>query len=147
MHSHFDTITALLPAGHWEKTSTSGDRTNLELKVAFGHLVSAGSILDSDPVGAFQLTYDAARKGMQLYLGLIGIRITATGGHYAYVRVAESGIFQSRAFLSFREMRILRNRWEYPTSEGDLQEMQFVRTFVDSTKSILDEIQELVAGR
>lgn len=105
-----------LPSGHFEAVEKNPEHVQTLLLAAELHSMSASKIGETDPVGAFQLFYDAARKTLQAYLATGGFRITALGGHYAYVRFAESGVFEDSVFLNFREMRILRNMVEYPES-------------------------------
>ncbi|MDE2409645.1 MAG: hypothetical protein KGL72_05000 [Actinomycetales bacterium] len=83
------------------------------------HLKSSEIIRDIDPSGAYQLAYDGARKAIQALLMAFGLRITAAGGHYAFVKIAESGISANPGWLHFRVMRQQRNTIEYP--EGSHQ--------------------------
>ena len=70
-----------------------------------------------DPVGSFQLAYDAARKSLAALLIVQGLRSTSGGGHLAVydAALAQFGRGAGRATIrEFAWMRRLRNRSEYP---------------------------------
>ncbi len=129
-----------LEPGQWEVVESGLISAVADLEVAKAHLKSASIVVDADPIGSFQLTYDAARKGIQALLLAVGVRITAGGGHYAFVRVAESSAFRSPSFREFREMRIHRNQVEYPSPEVAPLPPAFVLEALRHASSMIDEV-------
>jgi hypothetical protein len=99
---------------HIEETDTDRNDALAELSIAKLHLKSSEAISEMDSVGSYQLAYDGARKAIQALLMSYGLRVTSAGGHYAFVKIAESGISESPCWFQFRTMRQLRNALEYP---------------------------------
>lgn len=137
-------VASSLPSGHIEFVEPSFDYAISSLEVARLHLESAETISETDLVGAYQLVYDAVRKSIQGFLGAHGLRITAAGGHYAYVRVSESGLFVDPAFNEVRQMRILRNAAEYPEATPQQFESSLVIEAKSSAQRIVAEIAALI---
>lgn len=79
------------------------------------HLRSASQILDGDPGGSFQLSYDAARKSLTAILLIQGLRHTSQGGHIAVEQAITGRFPEVDDFGAIRWMRPLRNQTEYPT--------------------------------
>lgn len=89
------------------------------LDQAEAHLGTSEQAGGKDPVGEFQLAYDAARKSMAAILMNQGLRPTSAGGH---VVVGEAVLAQldpplGEVFKPFRWMRPLRNDSEYPSAD------------------------------
>ena len=59
-----DMVTRLIEAGELERVTASEVQARAMLVDARRHLGSARSIVESDPLGAYVLTYDAARKAI-----------------------------------------------------------------------------------
>jgi hypothetical protein len=110
-----DDLRRLLDAGLLEEVAPHGEDALLRLDEAERHLASAEQIAATDPNGAFQLAYDAARKAATAHMLARGLRVTnqpgahATTGRYALVTLGE-------AFAPFDRMRRRRNRSEYGTT-------------------------------
>jgi hypothetical protein len=110
-----DDVRGLLDAGLLEEVAPHGEDALLRLDEAERHVTSAEQIAATDPNGAFQLAYDAARKAATAHMLARGLRVTnqpgahATTGRYALIELGE-------AFASFDRMRRRRNRSEYGTS-------------------------------
>jgi hypothetical protein len=110
-----DDLRRLLDAGFLEVVAPHGEDALLRLGEAERHLASAEQIAGSDPNGAFQLAYDAARKAVTAHMLARGLRVTnqpgahVTTGRYALIELGE-------AFAPFDRMRRRRNRSEYGTS-------------------------------
>lgn len=77
------TVDAMLTTGELERVPPSAEHAAELLTQAHKHLASAGHIAEDDPAGAFQLTYDAARKALWAVLENQGLRPTSRGGHIA----------------------------------------------------------------
>lgn len=66
------------------------------------HIGLAAQGTDSDPAGALQLAYDAARKAAAALLATQGLRATTRGGHIAVLEAARAqfndkgGAYQGR---------------------------------------------------
>jgi hypothetical protein len=110
-----DDLRRLLDAGLLEEVAPHGEEAHLRLDEAERHLASAEQIAATDPNGAFQLAYDAARKAATAHMLARGLRVKnqpgahATTGRYALAELGE-------AFAPFDRMRRRRNRSEYGTS-------------------------------
>lgn len=110
-----DDLRRLLDTGLMEEVERDEDGASARLDEAERHLESAERIASEDPNGAFQLTYDAARKAITAHMLARGLRVTnrpgghATTGRYAVAELGET-------FRPFDRMRRRRNRSEYGTS-------------------------------
>jgi hypothetical protein len=120
-----------------------------DLSAAFKHLESAHRIYMTDPAGAFQLAYDAARKCLQGLLALEGLRVRnpPRGNHYTFVLVGQSGLVDVEVWRPLNWMRELRNKTEYlepdslPASLEDTQQaMVFVAMMLEETKELFPRI-------
>jgi hypothetical protein len=76
-------IDALLDNRDLERVPASAEHAAKLIGDAQRHVASARRIADEDPVGAFQLLYDAARKALCAILENQGLRPTSRGGHIA----------------------------------------------------------------
>ncbi len=137
-------ITLALPPGQYERVQTGLADAENDLTNARRHLESAQTIAKLDPVGSYQLAYDAARKSIQAVLTALGLRITSAGGHYGFVRVAESGIFEAPAWREFRTMRIVRNQVEYPETSAPLLDEKTVRFAIECGDYMQQEATQLL---
>jgi hypothetical protein len=136
----------ILKAEHFEFVATGLTEAAWDLSNATKHLASATSIRDSDPVGAFQLAYDAARKSAQAVLSAHGLRITHHGGHFAFVVFAESGYFSSNGWSQLRNLRKVRNRIEYPEHDFSLLGIDEVESALVSAWEMHREADGLIAA-
>jgi thioesterase domain-containing protein len=133
-----------LPADHFETVSTGLYEASFDIENARNHLSSATKIASLDPAGSYQLAYDAARKSLQAVLAFNGIRIKATGGHYAFVRVAECGIFKDPAWMELREMRRIRNLLEYPQDHFSAIEPAMIQRAIQHSMGMHTEAKLLI---
>ena len=78
-------IDGMLAAGQLERVTASREHAERLLAQARAHLAlaTAGSSADLDPIGAYQLLYDASRKALAAVLENQGLRATSRGGHVA----------------------------------------------------------------
>lgn len=110
-------IEAQLASGELEVVTASDELGQRLLVEATAHLVSARTISESDPAGAYQLAYDAARKACSALLAVQGLRATTRGGHIAVqeaVRDQFGGEGGVAAFRAFPRLRRTRAGAEYP---------------------------------
>mgnify|MGYP001403131637 CR=1 FL=1 len=92
------------------------DFDSVEAKVASSlrHLKTCEQVLSTDPEGAVQLAYDAARKVLDASLLLVGLRVHQRGGsHGSYLKIASSKLFSQETWVDLTWMRKLRNHSEY----------------------------------
>lgn len=101
-------IEALLGNGELERVQPSTTLAERMLAEANSHLTSARLLVETDPIAAFSLAYDAARKASAALLVPQGLRATSTGGHIAIqdaVRAQFSGDGELPAFKAFPRLR------------------------------------------
>jgi hypothetical protein len=112
-----DDIDALLANGELDRVQPSVPLGERMLDEARAHLRSARLLAEDDPVAAFSLAYDGARKASAALLAVQGLRATSRGGHIAIqdaVRAQFSGDGGLPAFRAFPRLRRTRNNFEYP---------------------------------
>lgn len=110
-------IEAQLASGELEVVTASDELAQRFLAEAAAHMASARTISESDPAGAYQLAYDAARKACSGLLAVQGLRATTRGGHIAVqeaVRDQFGGDGGVAAFRAFTRLRRTRAGAEYP---------------------------------
>lgn len=129
----------VLPVDHFESVMTGRNEAFFDLTNAKKHLESSKAISKSDPAGSYQLAYDAARKSIQAILALNGLRVRSAGGHFAFVRIAESGVFESEAWKELREMRRIRNLLEYPQDGSLILDSDAIALAIESAEEMVDE--------
>ncbi|SFS08720.1 HEPN domain-containing protein [Agrococcus baldri] len=112
-------LDAMLQRGQLQRAPASAELVFEYLHQAQAHLGTASRNVEEDPVGAFQLAYDAARKALASLLLMQGLRPTASGGHIVvYDAVfAQFGSVLGDVIRPFGGMRRLRNSSEYPSVE------------------------------
>jgi len=132
-----------------ERIPASRDHADLLLWQAGRHLSSARTIVSADPVGAYQLLYDAARKSLCAILENQGLRPTSRGGHIA---VYESVMAQleppmGKLLRPFDRMRRRRNEAEYPRVDAPAfdaddvtDEIPKVEDMLDLARRVLDQM-------
>jgi hypothetical protein len=132
------TIAELVASGRLEQIAPDTSEARALVAHAEAHLESAARILDADPVGAYQLAYDAARKAVAADMAASGYRAKADrpGAHAAVVAYAAEALVPDtdpNALLRFERMRRLRNRAEYggvtpgrPQVRADLQHAETI---------------------
>lgn len=110
----------------------TGVELNVEPSLARAEqqLSSAAEIIATDPVSAYILAYDAARRACTALLAEQGLRPTADRGHETVEKamVAQFG----GVFTRFNTLRRRRNELEYPTSPDDFSDVQ------EATKALRD---------
>ena len=131
-----DALDAMLARGELERVPPSRDHADLLPLQARRHVASAGAIAGSDPAGAYQLLYDAARKALAAVLENQGVRATSRGGHIA-VRDAVTAQLDpplGGALRPFDRLRRRRNQVEYPSAAAPS---------VDVAAKVLDQMSPL----
>jgi hypothetical protein len=108
----------LLADGRLQRVPANAELAHSYLDQARAHLGVSESNTECDPIGSFQLAYDAARKALASLLLMQGLRPTSRGGHIAvYDAVLAqfgSGVM-AETIRPFTSLRRLRNTTEYPS--------------------------------
>ncbi|WP_330186208.1 hypothetical protein KZZ52_51755 [Dactylosporangium sp. AC04546] len=135
-----EALDGMIARGELERVPASRDHADVLLAQARRHLVSADSIADSDPAGAYQLLYDAARKSLAAVLENQGLRATSRGGHIA-VREAVTAQLDpplGGVLRPFDRLRRRRNQVEYPSASAPSISADEVERDVPKVEQILD---------
>ena len=116
---------------------------------AAAHVDAAVAVLQVDAPGAFQLSYDAARKALAAILVNQGLRAKGDGAHMTLLEVARAQLHPPLGSVlgQFDWMRRLRNDTEYPDGRrqvadaSDVEEaVPVARQFIDLATRLLDEM-------
>ncbi len=102
--------------GHIERVEPDQATATGWLDDAARHIEAATKIAELDPIGAYVLAYDAARKSVAAALLMSGYRVLShPGSHQALAQYAESMADQTGepALTRFDRLRRNRNRSEY----------------------------------
>jgi len=142
-------LDGMIARGELERVPASREHAELLLGQAQRHLDSARVIAETDPAGAYQLLYDAARKALAAVLENQGLRATSRGGHIA-VREAVSAQLDpplGGIFRPFDRLRRRRNQAEYPSADepgfvaDDVgRDVPKVREIVAAVAKVLDQM-------
>lgn len=110
------TVREMLDAGRLESVEPDAESAEAAREESSQHLESARTIAESDPNGAYQLAYDAARKAVMASMRREGVRVRR--GEGAHAIAAEYAGHQLDHDLGRRldAMRRRRNRSEYGTA-------------------------------
>lgn len=109
-------IDGMLGRGEVERVRPSRDHAELLLGQARTHVIAAKLIASIDPIGGYQLLYDAARKALTAVLENQGLRPTSRGGHIAVYDAVAAQLEPplGKTLRPFDRMRRRRNDAEYP---------------------------------
>lgn len=142
-------IDALLAAGELERVAASREHADRLLAQAKAHSGAVAVIATVDPVGAYQLLYDAARKALCAVLENQGLRATSRGGHLVIYRAITAQLQPptGQVLRPFDRMRRRRNEAEYPTVDspvlvaGDVvRDLPKVEQLIELSGRVLDEM-------
>ncbi|SFJ77336.1 hypothetical protein SAMN05216275_11274 [Streptosporangium canum] len=106
--------------------------------------------MESDPIGAYQLLYDAARKALCAVLENQGLRASSRGGHIAVYEAVGAQLDPplGQSLRPFDRMRRRRNEAEYPRlgsprfSADDVRaDMAKVEAIVEIATKVIDQMQ------
>jgi hypothetical protein len=143
------TVDGMLARGELEQVPADRAHADLLLAQAHQHLRSAEAIAPFDPVGAYQLLYDAARKALNAVLENEGLRATSRGGHIAVLDAVSAQLDPPLGPIlrPFDRLRRRRNQAEYPASgqpgfdSGDVaRDLPKVREIVATAAKVLDQM-------
>ncbi|MEV0384127.1 hypothetical protein [Nonomuraea sp. NPDC050643] len=144
------TVEGMLGRGELERVAASRAQAEAMLDQAGRHVATARLAMDSDPIGAYQLLYDAARKSLGAILENQGLRASSRGGHIAVYEavVAQLDPPLGRSLRPFDRMRRRRNEAEYPRlgsarfgAEDIRADLPKVEAIMEIAATVLDEMQ------
>lgn len=144
-----EAVTTMLRDGTLERVSPSRQQADGLLDQARRHLKTAELAADDDPVGAYQLVYDAARKALCAILENQGLRATSRGGHVVVLEAVSAQLDPplGQVLRPFDRMRRRRNDAEYPKHDGQTFEPDDARrdqpkaaAIVELAARVLDEM-------
>lgn len=142
-------VEELIDEGLLQLVSPDRALANMNISAARKHLSASQHTLDLDPVGSFQLAYDAARKSLAAILENEGLRPTSKGGHRAVEDALRAQLVppMGKQLNNFGWMRRLRNDSEYPTRERDTADhdaavaaQKYAAEIIDMAEKLLDEM-------
>jgi hypothetical protein len=139
-------LDGMMARGELERVPASRDHADVLVGQARQHLDSARAIAGGDPVGGYQLLYDAARKALAAVLENQGLRATSRGGHIA-VRDAVSAQLDpplGTVLRPFDRLRRRRNQAEYPSAEHPGVEAEDVERDIPKVEQILEVAAKVV---
>lgn len=146
-----DMIQRLINAGELEHVTASVEQAEVMLGDARRHLVSAAAIAQADPLGAYVLTYDAARRSIASILEAQGLRATAKGGHIVLFDAAMAQFDPplGKLIKPYSRMRARRNQVEYASAENPevtaeevLGDIEKARELVDLATTVLPKMDD-----
>jgi hypothetical protein len=144
-------IDGMLATGQLERVTASREHAERLLAQARAHLALAtsGDSADLDPIGAYQLLYDASRKALSAVLENQGLRATSRGGHVAVLDAVRAQLDppMGAALRPFDRMRRMRNAAEYPrddrpavTAEDIRRDQEHAEVFIELAERVLDQM-------
>ncbi len=136
-----DEVLRLLREREVEQIPPDEELADLLMDDARRHLASAARLANDDPAGAFQLTYDAARKACSALLAVQGLRATSRGGHIAVRDVVRAQFGSGRRGKPLQELDAMRRRRkdaEYPQDSGDAIDAEEVGDVLSKARAIVD---------
>jgi hypothetical protein len=133
-------VDGLIERGEVERVPASAEHAEAELAQARTHLASARLLLATDPVGAYSLAYDAARKALAAVLMNQGLRATSRGGHVAVYETVKAQLDPPLGSLlrPFNRMRVRRNESEYRSAEAPAMTSDEVTDDLPKAQAIID---------
>ncbi|WP_203973185.1 HEPN domain-containing protein [Planotetraspora silvatica] len=140
----------MLARGEVERVAASRAQADELLDQARKHMATARLAMESDPIGAYQLLYDASRKALCAVLENQGLRTSSRGGHIAVYEAVSAQLDPplGQNLRPFDRMRRRRNEAEYPRLESprfsadDVRaDMVKVETIVEIAANVLDQMQ------
>jgi hypothetical protein len=150
-----ETIDGMIARRELEQVPASRSHAELLLAQAHRHLGSARAVIDTDPTGAYQLLYDAARKALNAVLENQGLRATSRGGHIAVFDAVSAQLDPPLGGIlrPFDRLRRRRNQAEYPSAgqptfsaEDVARDLPKVEEMVDAARKVLDQMSPFQPG-
>jgi acetylornithine deacetylase/succinyl-diaminopimelate desuccinylase-like protein len=105
-------------------------------------LVSAQTLLDTDPINAFVLAYDAVRQACTALLTHQGLRPTSSGGHVAVERAVRAQF--GAPFAPYGGLRRPRNEVEYPSHPDEHVDLEEAAEAIAVAEELIDSAAKLL---
>lgn len=145
-------ISDLLKSGYLVKIPANEEFAENSLQIAETHLKSVKMIISSDPTGAYQLAYDAARKAGAALLAMQGLRAKSESAHVTVaeaVKAQFNGPDRPKAALGkLSQLKRLRTTAEYPSLESGWVTDEDAQFGLELSESIVHEAREaLTSGK
>jgi hypothetical protein len=143
-------LEGMLDRGEIERVVASRPQAEELLGQAGKHVATARLAMESDPIGAYQLLYDAARKALCAVLENQGLRATSRGGHIAVYEAVRAQLDPplGQSLRSFDRMRRRRNEAEYPrvgsprfSADDVLSDLPKVEEIIGIAVKVVDQMQ------
>ena len=143
------TVDGMISRGEIERVSASRDHADLLMGQANQHMQAVRTVASIDPIGAYQLLYDAARKALSAVLENQGLRATSRGGHIAVLEAVSAQLDPplGGVLRPFDRMRRRRNQAEYPSGDSPglsaddiARDLPKVQDIIDTAAKVLDQM-------
>lgn len=133
-------IERLLAVHELQQVPASREHADRLMSQARTHLISAATLCETDPEGAYALAYDAARKALTAVLENQGLRPTSAGGHLVVYQAARAQLNPplGDALRPFDRMRRRRRDAEYPSTEVPELAADDVREDIPKANAIVE---------
>ena len=140
------TIDSLLNAKKLEHVPASQKGAEAELARARTHVGSARRLLSTDPVGAYTLAYDAARRSLAAVLQNQGLRATSRGGHVVLYEAVRARLVPPLGSIlrPFSRMRVRRNEVEYRSAEAPAVTADEVKADLASVEALIELAEKAI---
>ncbi len=141
-----DGIDGLIARGRLTPVTPNRELADILLAQARAHLASGAAITTSDPVGAFTLVYDAARKALTAILANQGLRPGGDGAHAVLLEAVMAQLDPplGAIFRPFSWMRPLRNHTQYPTPEHPMARAEDVDEAIPAAAAMIDAAAKVI---
>lgn len=139
-------IDALLSENRLQRVPASREQADRLVDQARTHVMAAAAICDLDPAGAYQLTYDAARKALVAILENQGLRPTSAGGHVVVGEAvgAQLSRVAAKVIRPFNRMRRTRNATEYLSGDQPAVTADDVRADMVKAQDMIDMADQVL---
>lgn len=133
-------VDRLLSENRLQQVRASRPLAEQMLEQAEAHVASATQLVGSDPAGAFQLAYDAARKSLAAVLTNQGLRAKGAGAHATLYEATRAQLHPPLGPIldPFDWMRRLRNSTEYPDLDSPVAGLDDVKEAIPAARKIID---------
>lgn len=124
---------------------TSSKEADQLLAQSKNHINSAQMIKASDPEGAVQLAYDAARKSISALLNEVGLRVhERAGSHASFLKVAALEVFDQEIWQDLVWVRKLRNLAEYSDSDNQTIKLYQTGESIAAAKAMVTDAERIL---
>jgi hypothetical protein len=140
-------IDGLIVDNRLQRVPANADLAHSYLDQSRAHLDVSEANVERDPIGSFQLAYDAARKALASLLLMQGLRPTSSGGHIAVYDavLAQFGTgVMTETIRPFASMRRLRNTTEYPSLDQPVATDDDARRAQAQARAMLEMSERLI---